>query len=55
VARAECERPQSLVPQPELVVETLKLRPEMLETIFIDQAIAKVAQLGRINHVVNPA
>jgi hypothetical protein len=37
------------------VVETLKLLPEMPETIFMDQAIAQVAQLGRINHVVNPA
>jgi putative transposase len=37
------------------VVETLKLLPEMPEAIFIDQAIAQVAQLGRINHVVNPA
>jgi putative transposase len=37
------------------VVETLKLLPEMPEAIFIDQAIAQVAQLGRINHTVNPA
>ena len=37
------------------VVETLKLLPEKPEAIFIDQAIAYVAQLGRINHVVNPA
>lgn len=37
------------------VVETLKLLPEMPEAIFIDQAIAQVAQLGRINPVVNPA
>lgn len=37
------------------VVETLKLLPEKPEAIFIDQAIAHVAQLGRINHVVNPA
>lgn len=37
------------------VVETLKLLPEMPEAIFMDQAIAQVAQLGRINHVVNPA
>src|SRR6516164_11111181 len=29
------------------VVETLKCLPEMPESIFIDQAIAKVAQLGR--------
>jgi hypothetical protein len=37
------------------VVETLKCLPEMPESIFSDQAIAKVAQLGRINHAVNPA
>lgn len=37
------------------VVETLKLLPEIPETIFIDQAIAQVAQLGRINHLGNPA
>jgi len=36
------------------VVETLKLLPEMPEPIFIDQAIAQVAELGRINHSVNP-
>ena len=37
------------------VVETLKLLPEMPEAIFIDQAIAQVAQLGRINQAGNPA
>jgi putative transposase len=37
------------------VVETLKLLPEIPEAIFIDQAIAQVAQLGRINHAVNTA
>jgi hypothetical protein len=37
------------------VVETLKLLPEMPEPIFIDQAIAQMAELGRINHSVNPA
>ena len=37
------------------VVETLKLLPHMPETIFIDQAIAQVAQLGRINQAINPA
>lgn len=36
------------------VVETLKLLPEMPEPIFIDQAIAQVATLGRVNHVANP-
>ena len=37
------------------VVETLKLLPEMPEANFIDEAIAQVAQLGRINQVGNPA
>lgn len=37
------------------VVETLKLLPEMPEAISIDQVIAQVAQLGRINPAVNPA
>jgi hypothetical protein len=37
------------------VVETLKLLPEMPEANFIDQAIAQIAQLGRINQAVNPA
>ncbi len=37
------------------VVETLKLLPEMPEPIFIDQAIAHIAELGRVNHVVNAA
>ena len=37
------------------VVETLKLLPEMPEAIFIDQAIAQVAQLGRINQAGNSA
>jgi hypothetical protein len=36
-------------------VETLKLLPEMPEAIFIDQVIAQVAQLGRINQAGNPA
>src|SRR5467141_2983436 len=35
------------------VVETLKLLPEMPEPIFIDQIIAKVAELGRVNQVIN--
>ena len=35
------------------VVETLKLLPEMPEPIFIDQAIARMAELGRVNHAVN--
>lgn len=37
------------------VVETLKLLPEMPEAIFIDEAIAQVAQLGRINQAESPA
>jgi putative transposase len=35
------------------VVETLKLLPEMPEPIFMDQVIAQVAQLGRINRPVH--
>ena len=37
------------------VGETVKLLPEMPEPIFIDQAIAQVAELGRLHHAVNPA
>ncbi len=36
------------------VVETLKLLPGMPEPIFIDQVIAQMAELGRVNHAVNP-
>lgn len=36
------------------VVETLKLLPEMPDPIFIAQAIDQMAQLGRVNHAVNP-
>jgi putative transposase len=36
------------------VVETLKLLPEMPEPICIDQVIAQVAELGRINRPVPP-
>jgi putative transposase len=36
------------------VIETLKVLPEMPEPIFMDQAIAQVAALGRVNQVVNP-
>src|SRR2546430_5298684 len=36
------------------VVETLKLLPEMPEAIFIEQAIARMAELGRVNHAINP-
>jgi hypothetical protein len=35
------------------VMETLKLFPEMPEAIFIDESIAQVAQLGRINQAEN--
>ena len=36
------------------VVETLPLLPEMPEPLCIDQVIAQVAQLGRVNHTVTP-
>jgi hypothetical protein len=36
------------------VVETLKLLPEMPDPIFIARAIDHMAQLGRVNHAVNP-
>jgi putative transposase len=36
------------------VVETLKLLPEPPAPIFIDQVVAKMAALGRVNHAVNP-
>jgi DDE superfamily endonuclease len=35
------------------VVETLKLLPEPPDSIFIDQVVAQIAALGRINHAVN--
>ena len=35
------------------VIATLKLLPEMPEPIFIEQAIAQVAELGRVNHLAN--
>jgi hypothetical protein len=37
------------------VIETLKLLPEPPDSIFIDQAVAHMAELGRINHAVNPS
>lgn len=37
------------------VVETLKLLPEPPDSIFIDQVVAHMAELGRINHAVNPS
>lgn len=35
------------------VLEVLKWLPEMPEPIFIDQVIARVTELGRVNHAVN--
>lgn len=37
------------------VIETLKLLPEPPESIFIDQMVAQMAALGRVNHTVNAA
>ncbi len=37
------------------VEETLKCLPEMPETIFIEQIVAQVAELGRINHMETTA
>jgi putative transposase len=37
------------------VVETLQLLPELPDSLFIDQVVAQMAALGRINHAVNPA
>ena len=36
------------------VLETLKMLPEMPDAIFIDQAIARMAELGRINQADAP-
>jgi hypothetical protein len=36
------------------VVETLKLLPEMPDAICIDQVVSQMAELGRVNHAVNP-
>ena len=35
------------------VVETLKLLPVMPDSVFIDQVVSQMAELGRVNHVVN--
>jgi hypothetical protein len=35
------------------VVETLKLLPEPPDSIFIDQVVVQMAELGRVNHAVN--
>ncbi len=37
------------------VVETFKLLPEMPDAVFIEQVVAKIAELGRVNLAVNPA
>ena len=37
------------------VIETLKLLPELPDSFFIDQVVAHMAELGRVNHAVNPA
>jgi putative transposase len=37
------------------VVETLKLLPEPPDSLFIEQVVAHIAALGRINHAVNPS
>ncbi len=37
------------------VVETLKLLPAMPDALFIDQVVSQMAELGRVNHAVNPA
>jgi hypothetical protein len=37
------------------VVETLKLLPEMPDVICIEQVVSQIAELGRVNHAVNPA
>jgi putative transposase len=36
------------------VVETLTWLPEMPDAIFIDQVVSQIAELGRVNHAVNP-
>jgi hypothetical protein len=37
------------------VVETLKWLPEQLDSIFIDQVVSQMAELGRVNHAPNPS
>lgn len=37
------------------VVETLKVLPEMPDTLFIEQVVSQMAALGRVNHAVNPS
>src|SRR5688500_1978598 len=36
-------------------VEMLKLLPESPDAIFIDQVVAHMAELGRVNHALNPS
>jgi hypothetical protein len=36
-------------------VEMLKLLPESPDAMFIDQVVAQMAELGRVNHAVNPS
>jgi putative transposase len=36
-------------------VELLKLLPESPDAIFIDQAVAQMAELGRVNHTTSPS
>jgi hypothetical protein len=35
------------------VVETLQLLPEPPDAIFVEQVVAQMAALGRVNHAVN--
>ena len=35
------------------VVEMLKLLPAMPDSVFIDQVVSQMAELGRVNHAVN--
>jgi putative transposase len=37
------------------VIETLKLLPEMPDSLFIEQVVSQMAALGRVNHAVNPS
>jgi hypothetical protein len=47
------EPPYLITQGKKYMVETLKLLPEMPEAIFIEQAIAQMAELGRVNSPVN--
>jgi hypothetical protein len=37
------------------VVETLKLLPEPPDSMFMEQVVVQMAELGRVNHAVNPS